>query len=55
MKIPVIGAILGTFLGFSVLMGFVIKGKPQAGLPFLNGGVILGYLAGSMIAGSAML
>ena len=54
MKIPVISAILGTFLGFAVLMGFVIKGKPQAGLPFLNGGVILGYLAGSMIAGSAL-
>ena len=54
MKIPVIGAILGTFLGFAVLMGFVIKGKPQAGLPFLNGGVILGYVAGSMIAGSAL-
>ena len=55
MKIPVMGAILGTFLGFAVLMGFVIKGKPQAGLPFLNGGVILGYLAGSIIAGSALL
>lgn len=55
MKIPVIGAILGTFLGFAVLMGFVIKGKPQAGLPFLNGGVILGYVAGSLIAGSAIV
>ena len=51
-NIPAIGAILGTFLGFSILMIFVMKGKPQAGLPFLNGGVILGYVAGSLIAGS---
>ncbi len=54
-NIPAIGAIIGTFLGFAVLMGFVIKGKPQAGLPFLNSGVILGYVAGSLIAGSAIV
>lgn len=54
-NIPAIGAILGTFLGFSVLMGFVAKGKPQAGLPFLNGGVILGYIAGSIMAGSPVI
>lgn len=51
-NLPAIGAMLGTFLGFAVLMGFVMKGKPQAGLPFLNGGVILGYVAASLIAGS---
>ena len=50
-NIPAIGAIIGTFVGFSVLMGFVMKGNPQAGLPFLNGGVILGYVAGSFMAG----
>ena len=54
-NIPAIGAIFGTLLGFAVLMGFVMKGKPQAGLPFLNGGVILGYVAGSLIAGSPLL
>lgn len=54
-NIPALGAIIGTFVGFSVLMGFVMKGKPQAGLPFLNGGVILGYLCGSLIAGSPLL
>ncbi len=54
-NIPAIGAIIGTFLGFAVLMLLVIKGKPQAGLPFLNGGVILGYVAGSLIAGSAIV
>lgn len=54
-NIPAIGAIIGTLAGFSVLMWFVMKGKPQAGLPFLNGGVILGYIAGSLVAGSPML
>ena len=54
-NIPAIGAMLGTFAGFAVLMGFVMKGKPQAGLPFLNGGVILGYVAGSLIAGSPLI
>ncbi len=53
--IPAIGAIVGTFVGFAVLLGFVMKGKPQAGLPFLNGGVILGYVVGSLIAGSPII
>jgi presenilin-like A22 family membrane protease len=55
MNLPAIGAILGTFLGFGVLMALVMKGKPQAGLPFLNCGVILGYVVGSLIAGSSIL
>lgn len=54
-NIPAIGAIIGTFVGFAVLMGFVMKGKPQAGLPFLNGGVILGYVVGCLIAGSPII
>lgn len=54
-NLPALGAIVGTFVGYAVLMGLVIKGKPQAGLPFLNSGVILGYVAGSLIAGSAIL
>ena len=53
-NLPALGAIVGTFVGFTVLMGLVIKGKPQAGLPFLNSGVILGYVAGSLLAGSAI-
>jgi len=53
-NLPALGAMVGTFVGFAVLMGLVIKGKPQAGLPFLNTGVILGYAAGSLIAGSAL-
>ena len=53
-NIPAIGAIIGTFVGFWVLMGLVLRGKPQAGLPFLNGGVILGYAVGSLMAGSPL-
>lgn len=36
--------LLGTLVGFAVLMRFVLTGRPQAGLPLLNGGAILGYL-----------
>jgi presenilin-like A22 family membrane protease len=39
-----LGSLLGAMLGFAALMTFVMKGRPQAGLPLLNGGVILGYL-----------
>jgi presenilin-like A22 family membrane protease len=46
--LPVALSILaGTLIGFLVLMTFVIKGKPQAGLPLLCGGAILGYLISS--------
>jgi presenilin-like A22 family membrane protease len=38
---------IGTLLGFIILMGVVMKGKPQAGLPYLCTGAILGYLAAS--------
>jgi len=37
------GALLGSVIGFAVLMTFVLKGNPQAGLPLLNGGTIIGY------------
>ncbi|MFA0821725.1 MAG: presenilin family intramembrane aspartyl protease PSH [Methanomethylovorans sp.] len=48
---PSIGAMIGTLVGYSALMVFVMKGKPQAGLPFLNTGVILGYAVGVLISG----
>ncbi len=41
--------IVGTLAGFVLLMTFVVKGKPQAGLPCLCGGAIIGYLIGSYI------
>lgn len=38
---------LGSLVGFFILMSFVMKGKPQAGLPLLNSGAIIGYLISS--------
>jgi presenilin-like A22 family membrane protease len=38
-----IGTMIGILIGFSVLMRFVLKGNPQAGLPLLNSGALLGY------------
>ncbi len=51
-NLPTIGAMLGTYLGFLALMT-TSRDKPQAGLPFLNSGVILGFLAGCAAAGIA--
>ncbi len=44
-----LSVIAGTLVGFVALMMFVIKGKPQAGLPFLCPGAILGYVISSLI------
>lgn len=38
------GTMIGAFLGFAALMKMVSSGRPQAGLPFLNGGAIIGFL-----------
>jgi presenilin-like A22 family membrane protease len=38
-----LGTLIGSVIGFGVLMRFVLKGNPQAGLPLLNGGAIAGY------------
>ncbi len=38
-----LGAVIGSTVGFLVLMRYVMKGNPQAGLPLLNGGAIIGY------------
>lgn len=51
---PALGAMIGTIIGFFALMILVMKGKPQAGLPFLNSGVILGYVAGCLLSGSPL-
>jgi len=44
-----ISVMLGTLVGFVVLTTFVLKGKPQAGLPFLCTGAIVGYLLASYL------
>jgi len=49
-NLPALGAMLGTYLGFLLLMS-TSRQRPQAGLPFLNSGVILGFLAGCAVAG----
>ncbi len=44
-----ISVMIGTLIGFAALMLVVIKGKPQAGLPFLCSGAILGYAISSYL------
>ena len=44
------GTLFGGLLGYAALMSQVARGKPQAGLPLLNGGSILGYLVSGAIA-----
>ena len=44
-----ISVIIGILAGFLILMIFVMKGKPQAGLPSLSGGAIAGYVISSFI------
>lgn len=48
LSIPALGAAIGTLAGYTILMGFVLRGNPQAGLPLLNGGAILGFLLALM-------
>jgi presenilin-like A22 family membrane protease len=49
-----LGTLLGGLLGYLVLMTYVAMGRPQAGLPLLNGGAILGYLvSGAIFVGFA--
>ena len=49
---PALGAVIGSLAGLVVLLWFVNKGKPQAGLPPLNGGAIIGFLIGCAVSGS---
>ncbi len=44
-----LSVMVGTLIGFAVLMSVVIKGKPQAGLPYLCSGAILGYIVSSYL------
>ena len=49
--LPALLAAAGTLVGYAVLMLVVMGGKPQAGLPFLNTGAIIGYAVGCLAAG----
>lgn len=45
-----LSVMLGTLFGFAVLAtSLIIKGKPQAGLPYLCSGAILGYVVSSYL------
>ena len=50
-----IATVIGGLFGYLALMMFVASGRPQAGLPLLNGGAILGYIVGGILfaAGTA--
>ena len=50
-NLPALGAIIGSLAGLAVLLYFVSSGKPQAGLPPLNGGTILGFFLGWALVG----
>jgi presenilin-like A22 family membrane protease len=43
---PALGALIGTLAGYTVLSRIAGRGKPHAGLPFLNSGAILGFVIG---------
>ena len=55
LNLPALAAMLGTFLGFFILMWAVMKGRAHAGLPLLNGGAVGGYLLGSLVAGVSLV
>ena len=44
-----LSVMVGTLVGFAVLVVFLVRGKPQAGLPCLCGGAILGYIVSSYL------
>ncbi|NMX21816.1 hypothetical protein C5S30_05180 [ANME-1 cluster archaeon GoMg4] len=46
---PTLGALVGTLAGYAVLSTIAGRGKPHAGLPFLNSGAILGFVIGYMV------
>ncbi len=43
---PALGAALGTLAGYAILSRIAGRGKPHAGLPFLNSGAIIGFVIG---------
>jgi presenilin-like A22 family membrane protease len=45
-NLPALGAMAGSLAGLVVLLHFVSSGRPQAGLPPLNGGTLIGFAVG---------
>lgn len=46
---------LGTLFGFSVLAVFLLRGRPQPGLPYLCSGAILGYVISSYLLSGGLM
>ena len=44
-----LGALLGSLVGYAILMRIVLRGNAQAGLPFLNGGALAGYIVAYLL------
>ncbi|HET7324074.1 MAG TPA: presenilin family intramembrane aspartyl protease, partial [Halococcus sp.] len=55
LSLPALSAMAGTICGLIVLLWLVMKGRAHAGLPLLNGGAILGYLLGAVLAGIPLI
>ena len=55
LTVPALTAMIGTFAGLFTLLWMVLKGRPHAGLPLLNGGAIGGYLVGALASGVPLL
>ncbi|WP_254543924.1 presenilin family intramembrane aspartyl protease PSH [Halomarina pelagica] len=55
LTLPALTAMVGTLAGLLVLVRMVMKGRAHAGLPLLNGGAIVGYLAGALASGVPLL
>ena len=55
LNLPALTAMIGTLLGLTVLLWMVLKGRPHAGLPLLNGGAIAGYLVGALLSGISLV
>jgi len=46
---PALGVLIGTLAGYAVLSRIAGRGKPHAGLPFLNSGAIIGFVIGYVV------
>ncbi|WP_284008729.1 presenilin family intramembrane aspartyl protease PSH [Haloarcula pelagica] len=53
--LPAMTAMVGTFVGLTVLLWMVLKGRAHAGLPLLNGGTIAGYILGAATVGIGLV
>ena len=50
-----IGTVIGSLVGFSILMRYVLRGNPQAGLPLLNGGALAGFFITNFLVFGTLL